>query len=71
MNSRSGSLGSFECFLRKFSGDGNSTLAGPIVLIGSFTSFLSNITAGLNFDTYLKKKERKSNTLVEAITTKT
>lgn len=62
-HSLSGSLGSFVCFLRYFSGDGASTLAGPIVLIEALVSLFSRTTVGRNLDMYLQRQKTRMNIL--------
>lgn len=54
VNSLSRNLGSFECFLRYWSGDGGSSFAGPIVRIASLFNFVSCTTLGLYLDIYLQ-----------------
>ena len=53
----SGSLGSFECLSRYFSGDGTSTLAGPMVLLVVLFCILSCLTCDLNIDIYLEEMD--------------
>lgn len=50
----SATLASLECFSRYLSGEGISTLAGPIVLLEALFCCFSCFTCSLNLDVYLK-----------------